>query len=73
MLKEFAVISVPTLVLNVADGLIENIFPTAALAQIYIETEEPKYPDRRYGIRERLRQNNSDIPTSDTQSRPPIP
>lgn len=58
MLKEFAVISVPSLVINVADGQIECVFPTAELALHYIEAEKPKNPDRRYGIRERLRENN---------------
>lgn len=58
MLKEFAVVSVPSLVINVADGQIERIFPTAALALNYIEDEEPKNPDRRYGIREKLREND---------------
>jgi len=53
-MKEFAVVSVPTLVVNVADGQIENVFASPELAQDYIESEKLKYPERRYGIREKL-------------------
>lgn len=53
-MKEFAVVSVPTLVLNVADGQIESVFASHELAQDYIEAEKLKYPERRYGIREKL-------------------
>jgi hypothetical protein len=67
MLKEFAVVSVPTLVISVADGQIESIFPTAELAQDYITTEKPKSPDRRYGIRERTRRNDNGVHASDIE------
>jgi hypothetical protein len=67
MLKEFAVISVPSVVINVADGQIESVFPTAELALNYIESEKPNNPDRRYGIRERVREDDG-IHTSDTKA-----
>ncbi len=52
--RQFAVVSVPSLVFDVADGLIEGVFPTVDLARHYLETEESTHPDRRYGIREKL-------------------
>jgi hypothetical protein len=66
MPKEFAVISVPSLVFNVADGQIEAVFSTAEQALSYIDAEKPMHPDRRYGIREKPQHENNSSHISDT-------
>jgi len=66
MPKEFAVVSVPSLVFNVDDGQIEAVFNTAAQALRFIATEEPTHPDRRYAIREKLRHEDDGSHVSGT-------